>query len=124
MTWLRWVIVALAAAEAGFMAFDGARALVVGDYVTPRSGPYAGKLGPWTSLIKAVGLEPRSTPMKAIFVVYGVAWLAILVAFAAGTQWAWLAMLIAAIGSLWYLVPGTIISLVIIGLLFVPGVRG
>jgi len=38
----------LAAVEAGWMLFDGSRALIVGDYVTAKSGPYAGQLGPWT----------------------------------------------------------------------------
>ena len=75
MGWLRWLVIALALAEAGWMAFDGIRALVVGDYVTPRSGSYAGQLGPWARLVSAVGIGPRSTLMKAVFAVYGLAWL-------------------------------------------------
>jgi hypothetical protein len=43
---LRLVIAALALVEAGYMATDGIRALVVGDYITPRSGRFAGQLGP------------------------------------------------------------------------------
>lgn len=61
MDWLRLLAVALALIESGWMAFDGMRALLVGDYVTPRSGPYAGQLGPWARLVSAVGIEPRST---------------------------------------------------------------
>ncbi|HLE28123.1 MAG TPA: hypothetical protein VI793_08400 [Anaerolineales bacterium] len=38
MTWIDWLIVALAVLEAGWMAFDGTRAPVVGDYVTPKEG--------------------------------------------------------------------------------------
>lgn len=48
MTWLRWVVVGLVVFEAGYMVFDGSRALVVGDYITPRSGRTLGQLGPWT----------------------------------------------------------------------------
>jgi hypothetical protein len=44
-------------------AYDGSRALIVGDYVTPKSGAYAGQLGPWAKLVAAVGIEPRSTVM-------------------------------------------------------------
>ncbi|HEX2030633.1 MAG TPA: hypothetical protein VHL78_04425 [Actinomycetota bacterium] len=123
MSWISWVAVALAALQGGYMLLDGARALVVGDYITPKSGPYAGRLGPWSNLVAVIGIEPRSNAMKLMFVTYGVAWLAIAVAFALAVPWAWMAMLIAAVGTLWYLVPGTAISVLVIGLLFVPGVR-
>ncbi len=117
MDWLRLLIVALALAEAGWMAFDGMRALLVGDYVTPRSGRYAGQLGPWARLVSAVGVEPRSTLMKAVFAGYGLAWLAIVVAFVLDLAWARAAMLTAATGALWFLPFGTLLSVVQIGLL-------
>lgn len=114
---LRWIVVALAVFEAGWMVFDGSRALVVGDYVTPD-----GRLGPWADLVSAVGIEPRSTGMKAFFVVYGLVWLAVTVAYARGRAWA--AMLALAVGSLWYLVVGTLASAVMIGVLFIGRPRG
>jgi hypothetical protein len=117
--WLRWVIVALALVEAGWMAFDGTRALIVGDYVTPRTGEYAGQLGPWTKIVSAVGIEPRSSPMKAIFVAYGAIWIAFIGLFAAGFPPARLLILIAAFGSLWYLWIGTVSSAVIIVLILI-----
>lgn len=120
---LKWIVVVLALFEAGWMTFDGMRALTVGDYVTPSSGPHAGELGPWSKVVSAIGVEPRSTAMKATFVVYGVVWLAIIVCFALGLSWAWKAMLIAAIGSLWYLPIGTAVSVLILVLLFMPGLR-
>ena len=49
--------------------------------------------------------------MKTIFVVYGVAWLCVVVAFLLGATWAWLAMMIAAVGALWYLPIGTLFSI-------------
>lgn len=96
-------MVALALSEAGWMVFDGSRALMVGDYVTPNSGRFAGQLGPWASLVSAVGIEPRSTLMKCVFVVYGLLWLAVLAAYLLSMRWAWMAMVVAAAGSLWYL---------------------
>ncbi len=119
MNWLRWIIIVLAFVEAGWMTFDGTRALITGDYVTPKTGEYAGQLGPWTRLVSAVGIEPRSTLMKAIFVVYGAVWLVLIVCFFLGYRWAWWAMLLAAIGTLWYLWIGTITSLIIITLLLI-----
>ena len=123
MSWLRWIAIVLALFEAGWMTFDGTRAFVVGDYVTPKTGEYAGQLGPWTMLVSAVGIEPRSSLMKAIFVVYGVAWLVFIVCYALGYEWAWWAMLLAAIGTLWYLWIGTAASLIIIALLLISAIR-
>jgi hypothetical protein len=120
---LRWVVVALAVVEAGWMVFDGTRALVVGDYVTPSSGEYAGRLGPWADLVSAVGIEPRSTGMKVFFVVYGLIWLVAALAFARRVPRSWWAMVLLAAGSLWYLVIGTVASVLQLLVLLVPSVR-
>ena len=87
------------------MVFDGTRALTVGDYVT-----VDGELGPWTAIVEVLGIEPRSTFMKTFFLVYGAGWFAVTACFVADLRWARAAMLVAAIGSLWYLVIGTISS--------------
>jgi hypothetical protein len=117
MNWLRVIVIILALSQAGWMAFDGARALVVGDYVTATSGTYAGQLGPWSKVVRAAGLEPRSSLMKAIFVIYGLAWIFVIERFTQALSWTWLAMFIAAIGTLWYLPFGTLSSLIQITLL-------
>jgi hypothetical protein len=46
----RGIILVLALLEGGWSAFDGGRALVVGDYVTPHSGDLAGQLGQWAQV--------------------------------------------------------------------------
>lgn len=112
MTGLRIVIVGLAVAEAGWMAFDGLRALVVGDYVAP-----GGRLGPWTKPVEALGIDPRSTGMKASFALYGLAWLALCAAFALGIPGTRAAMFVAAAGALWYLPVGTALSAIQMALL-------
>jgi hypothetical protein len=94
MHWYDWVIVVLAVQEGGWMAFDGTMALLTGNYITPRTGEYAGQLGPWSKLVSAVGIEPRSTLMKSIFAVYGAAWLGLAVCFLLRFEWAWWAMLL------------------------------
>lgn len=120
---LRWSVVALAVLDAGYMVIDGIRALIAGDYLTPRSGPYAGQLGPWAKVVEAIGIAPRSALMKSIFVVYGAAWLAVVVAFAMEARWAGWAMATLAAGSLWYLWVGTVMSVVVLGLLGVLALR-
>ena len=123
VAWLRWLIVAVALIDAGYMAVDGTRALTVGDYFTPASGDHAGELGPWAKIAESVGVAPRSTPMKAFFVIYGLIWIAVIVAFVLKQPWSWFAMLALAAGSLWYLTIGTFVSIVVLILLFVPAVR-
>ena len=123
MHWLGWVVVALALFVGGWFAFEGGRALVVGDYITPKSGRFAGQLGPWSKVVWAVGIEPQSTMMKTIFLVYGLVWIVIVICFIAGLPWAWWAMLIAAAAALWYLPFGTLLGLVQIVLLLLPALR-
>jgi hypothetical protein len=105
------------------MVIDGSRALVVGSYITPKSGQHQGRLGPWAGLVRRLGIDPEGKPMKWLFVLYGLAWLAIVVAFLLEAPWAWAAMVIAAAASLWYLMIGTVTSLLVLVLLFLPAVR-
>ena len=114
---LGWIVALLALTSAAWMVFDGLHALATGDYVTPSSGPYAGQLGPWAPLVEALGIAPRSGLMKSIFVAYGALWLACLAGYLLRAPWSWTGMLILAAGSLWYLVIGTALSLLQMGLL-------
>jgi hypothetical protein len=112
MRLLRWVLIFLALLNAGWMTFDGTRALIVGDYMTPKTGQYAGQLGPWTKVVSAVGIEPRSTFMKSVFAVYGTTWLVIIGFYISRRRMALGAMFFAAAGSLWYYPVGTASSLI------------
>jgi hypothetical protein len=123
MAAIKWIVVVLVLLNAGYMVVDGARALITGSYITPSSGEYAGQLGPWTKLVAAVGIQPSSALMKWIFIVYGMAWLTLLIFFLKGEPWAPAAMLAAAIGSLWYLWMGTVNSLLQVVLLLVLMLR-
>ena len=100
------------------MLFDGTRALIVGDYVTPTSDEYAGQLGPWSSLVQGIGIEPRSTLMKSVFVLYGALALAALAAYLLGYAWARSALIVMCILGLWYLPLGTVTNLIVLALLF------
>lgn len=119
MAWKDWAVLILIILNAGWMLFDGTRALIVGDYVTPATGEYAGQLGPWSNLVKAVGIDPRSTSMKLIFVVYGLAALTVLACYMLGLPWARGALIAIELLGLWYLPIGTITNLIVLILLFV-----
>jgi hypothetical protein len=100
---LRWGIVALALLEAGWMVYDGTRALVIGSYFNE-------PIGPWRYVVEPLGIEPKSTLMESFFVVYGAAWLVVIVAYVLRVAWAKTAMIVAAVGSLWYIPLGTMFS--------------
>ena len=113
----------LVSLSGGWMAFDGGRALIDGDYVTPSGGEMAGQLGPWSSLIKAVGIAPRSTLMKSIFLIYSLIYLGLALALGLGSPWAWPPLLVVAILGLWYVPFGTFLSILVIVLLMLPALR-
>ena len=123
MHWLGWVVLFFALIEAGWFAFDGSHALVTGDYVTPKSGKFAGQLGPWSKIVIAVGIEPRSSLMKSIHLLLGLVWLSMMVCFGMQFSWAWWGMLTCAVLGLWYLPFGTLLSLIQIVLLLLPSLR-
>ncbi len=105
MTVPKWTATVLAAAAAGWMVFDGTRALTVGDYVT-----VDGRLGPWANVVEAVGIDPRAEGMKLFFVLYGAGWLCAALAYVRDLRRSRAAMAAFAAGSLWYLVLGTVSS--------------
>jgi hypothetical protein len=119
MSWASRIVLILAVIESGWLTFDGGRALIVGDYVTPKSGSYAGQLGPWARVVSAVGIEPRSTVMKLIHLCLGAIWLGVAVCFALGLAWARTGMLLMAVLGLWYVPFGTLLSVIQIVLLVV-----
>lgn len=116
---MRWLIAVLVILSAGWMLFDGSRALIVRDYITPKSGQHAGQLGPWAKVVQKAGIKPRSTLMKTIFVLYGLSFVMIMTAFLLKISWAWWGMLIMAVLGLWYLPFGALINILIITLLFI-----
>jgi hypothetical protein len=116
---MKWIITGLVVLVAGYMVVDGLTALIKGDYIRPRTGSHAGELGPWARIVSGLGIEPTSTGMKVLFVGYGTAWLVILGFYIAGAPWARAAMMMAAVGSLWYAPFGTLLGLVQIALLWI-----
>ena len=112
MNWKISISVLLIASSASWMVFDGARAFILGDYVTPQTGEFAGQLGPWSNLVKAIGLEPRSILMRLIFVAQGVATMIMVVYYLLNKPWARTGILVAMLLGLWYLPIGTLVNLV------------
>jgi hypothetical protein len=116
---IKWIVIGLAFLNAGYMTFDGARALITGDYIRPKTGEYAGQLGTWTKLAWKIGIDPMSTLMKSFFVVWGITGLGLTVCFALNMYWAWTAMFVFNVCTIWYLFFGTASSIFQIILLLI-----
>jgi hypothetical protein len=121
MHWTTSAILFLVIFTSGWMLFDGLRALIAGDFVTPGTGEYAGQLGPWSRLAEAVRIDPRSTAVKLLFVLYGAAGISMAACYGLGYPWARAGLLVTAILGLWYLPFGTIANILVIILLLLRG---
>lgn len=110
MKYLKWIIIILATLNFGYMCYDGSRALIVGDYYRPESGEYAGQLGPWAQVVTTIGIQPESTLIKSILVVWGGVGLIMMVCYAMEVRKSERALLVFNVASLWYLVAGTLSS--------------
>jgi hypothetical protein len=116
---LKWLIVLIALMNSGYMLYDGTRAVITGDYIRPKTGEYAGQLGPWNVLAGKIGIDPMSILMKSIFIFFGITGLLITVCFAMGLSWSWKALFIFNICSSWNLFFGTASSVLQIILLVI-----
>jgi hypothetical protein len=114
---MKWIIVILIILSAGWMFADGLRALMLGDYVTPASGEYAGELGPWANVLQSIGLEPRSLVVKSAFVAYGLISLIAVTGFATDQSWGRNFLIVMAVLGLWYLPIGTATNMIALILL-------
>lgn len=119
MNWKNWIIILLIALNAGWMLYDGIHALTIGDYIVADTGDYAGQLGPWSRLVKAIGLEPRSSTVKMIFVLYGIAALSATIYYALGLSWSQPALFAVCVLGLWNLPVGTVANIISLMLLFI-----
>lgn len=115
---MKGILVSIALFMGAWLLFDGARALIVGDYVTPRSGPSAGQLGAWSRLVAAAGFSPRSTVIKLMHLLLGLGWLGAVRCWLLRPALGWWALFSVSFATLWYLPVGTVLALAELGLLF------
>jgi len=101
---------ALAIINGGYLVIDAIRRFIVGDFF--RIG---GQLGPWAVLVGAAGIDPLS--MGPVFLVIGVAQVAAASLLLLRRPWGDMLVLALAVGTLWYLLFGTVSSMIQIALI-------
>ena len=95
--------------QGGYMIFDGLHHL-------HRHAYFGSRLGPWARIVIAAGISPDS--LAPVFIVAGVLWVAGAVALLSERRWAHFLLAGMAALTLLYLVFGTLLSLVLLVLLF------
>lgn len=105
-------IVAACILQGGYMLFDGIHKLLTHRY-------FGNQLGPWAGLVSAVGIDPES--LAPIFVLLGCLWLSAPIAVLLRVRWSRPLLTVVALVSLAYLPFGTILSVLVLALLFSAG---
>jgi hypothetical protein len=114
MRFTGWITVAASLILGGWLTFDGLHAFTCSDYVTQRDGPHAGELGPWSKLVVAVGLDPRSDLIKGVHVGLGALWLLCALGHALTFPPARWGLMGCAVLSLWYVPFGAIVGILVL----------
>src|SRR5438093_2497154 len=99
-----WLILTLSLLLGSWMVFDGTRKLVTGLY----TGEDTVGIGPWAGFVSILGIDP--TDMGIIFVLLGTAWIVNGVIVVIGGPWRYERVIAASLLTLFYLVPGTLVS--------------
>jgi hypothetical protein len=110
MRWPHWTIAALAVLLGAWLLFDGIRALTAGDFATATGESHAGRLGPWASLLRGLGIDPRHPAVKLAHVLLGLCWFAACLGVVVRAPWARIAVIGVGVASLWYLPFGTVLG--------------
>ncbi len=114
MSWSDVVAAVCLVVLGGFQVFDSAHASVTGQYLTPRSGPHAGRLGPWARVVEALGLAPQAPAVRLWFAVTGLVQLAAAAHLVLSGPHASAVAVGAAALSVWYVPWGTVLALAVL----------
>jgi hypothetical protein len=103
------LIIILSLLLGGWMLFDGIYVINNGKYYGPLEP------GPWHFIFRIIGINHFN--LGPLFITYGVVWLYLIGFFwgARGKALKWLKYM--AFGTLWYLVPGTVVAFTLLLLL-------
>ena len=106
---MKYLVIALASIQGLWMLTDGIYVIANGKYIGPA------KPGPWALLFESIGIDVFK--LGPVFVLFGIAWLVFVGAFFAETTWSRNFGIVLSLLTLWYLPFGTLISIIVLGLL-------
>ncbi len=109
-TRVAWLIFTLSLILGSWMVFDGARKLTTGLY----TGEETVGLGPWATVVSILGIDPAD--MAIIFILLGTAWIVNGVIVVIGGPGRYERVIAVSLLTSFYLVPGTLVSIVTLAL--------
>lgn len=98
------LITALSLFLGGWLIFDGSRKLVTGFY----TGEDMVGVGPWAAIVSILGINPDH--MAIPFALLGILWIVNGAVVLLGASWRYERTILSSVLTLFYLVPGTIVS--------------
>lgn len=107
---MRSTILLLSLITGLYMLADGIYVLLNGKYIGPE------KPGPWAELFYRMHIDVFR--LGPLFIVFGLLWLIFVSGFGSKRRWAYPMGVIMAIATLWYLPLGTLLSLIVLALLW------
>lgn len=110
---MKWLVLITSFLNGTWMILDGIHVMIRGKYVGPE------KPGPWAWLFEQCGVNVFR--MGPVFIVYGILWLLLVYAVVFKTAWAPYFLYTVPLLSLWYLPVGTLISIVVLAVMFFSG---
>lgn len=112
LSWKDSLAAFFAFTNGAWMLWDSYHRLTTGDYYR-----MDGQLGLWAKIAESIGIDPMGNLMLAIFIVYGVAWMAAIVTLFVTRAPTRRPLMILPILTIWYFSPFTLPALVLCPLL-------
>ena len=106
---MKIVLLLLAFVNGAFMLTDGIFVIVNGKYIGPE------KPGPWAAIFSSFDIDVFK--LGPVFILFGIAWLVFAVGIFTNQNWVPMFGIVISVLTLWYLPFGTLISLIVLGLL-------
>ncbi len=106
---MKILITILAILNGGYMLLDGIYVLLKGKYIGSE------RPGPWSLLFEKLNIDVFK--LGPLFITFGILWLIWIYGLWANQQWTFTFGILISVLTLWYLPIGTLISLIIVGIL-------
>ncbi len=107
---MKIILTILAILNGGYMLLDGVYVILNGKFIGPE------KPGPWSWLFLQLNLNVFK--LGPFFILYGLSWLLWLYSLWSGQSYCYVLGITISLLTLWYLPVGTILSLVVMGVLY------
>ena len=107
---MKIIITLLSLLNGGYMLIDGMYVFVNGKYIGPQ------KPGPWANIFYKLNIDVYK--LGPMFILFGIAWFAFLFTLWTNNSKAYAMGMAISVLTLWYLPVGTVISIIVMALLF------